>query len=88
MPRISVDAEAHGILKDVKDRIEERGRDGVDFSDVIRELNNGMVVEDWDFSTDTTCELCNEEPTEDWQMAKINGKWICLQCLGRIVSGI
>ena len=95
MPRISIDDETYVILNKAKDRLEERGRNSASYSDAIRELNDTIrgldgqyVIEDWDFSTSAACEKCSEEPTEVWQMAKVNGKWVCVDCLSKIVSGI
>lgn len=44
-----------------------------------------VVVTDWIFSTCIDCELCGDCPDDYWQMAKVNGQWICLQCLGYMV---
>ena len=87
MKRISIDEYAHEILCDAKGRLSERGVEGGDFSDAVRELNNGMVIESWDFSAEYACESCGKEPDDCWQVAKINGKWICMTCLGKIVTG-
>lgn len=38
MPRIKIDINAHKLLERCKKQIEDRGIEGVDFSDVIREL--------------------------------------------------
>ena len=90
MPRISIDDEVYVMLNKTKDRLGERGRNSASYSDAIRELYGQFVIEDWDFSTDIPCEKCNGEPLVDemWQMAKVNNKWICLDCLSKIVSGI
>ena len=95
MPRISIDDETYVILNKTKDTLEERGRSSASYSDAIRELSDTIrdldgqyVIEDWDFSTDTPCEKCGGEPTDTWQMAKVNNKWVCLDCLSKIVSGI
>ena len=90
MPRISIDDEGYVILNKIKDELEERGRSSASYSDAIRELDGRYVIEDWNFSTNIPCEKCNGEPSVDemWQMAKVNNKWICLDCLSKIVSGI
>ena len=88
MPRISIDDEVYVMLNKTKDRLEERGRNSASYNDAIRELYGQFVIEDWNFSTDALCEKCGGEPDEMWQMAKVNSKWICLDCLSKIVSGI
>lgn len=44
---------------------------------------------DWDFSTYKQCELCECEPGDYWDMARIEYDdkiiWICTNCLGYIV---
>ncbi len=51
-----------------------------------------VIVVDWEFSSSRPCERCGKRPVDYWQIAKVrveikevNGKWICLDCLGYII---
>lgn len=46
-----------------------------------------VIVEGWTFSTSEQCHECGAIPYDDsWQMAKVNGNWICISCLGTMAN--
>lgn len=47
MPRIKIDTNAHEILKRYKGEIEERGIEGIDFSEVIRDMDRRIKSVAW-----------------------------------------
>lgn len=48
MPRIKIDENAHGVLKEYRTEIENRGIEGVDFSEAIREMDRQVKGKEWD----------------------------------------
>lgn len=48
MPRIKIDGNAHDILKVYRKEIEDRGIEGVDFSEAIREMDRQVKGKEWD----------------------------------------
>jgi hypothetical protein len=46
-----------------------------------------VIVEDWTFSTSEQCHECGATPYDgSWEMAKVNGDWICINCLGTMAN--
>ncbi len=55
-------------------------------------------IYDWEFQIDRLCDDCGKRPDDYWNMARIEVeaekplmyqmKWVCMNCLGRRVTGI
>lgn len=43
-----------------------------------------VLITDWRFSSKESCNECGKSPEDYWQMAKVNGNWICIDCLGNM----
>jgi len=47
-----------------------------------------ITVTNWVFASTLKCSHCGHYPEAAWDMAKVDGSWICTVCLGLAVMGM